>query len=89
MDQSPNPVPILIKRYQNHKLYNTNLSCYITLSDLQVMVLAGQAFTVLDNKSKRDITAWTLMMCLFDQESRREDLPVDQIRNLIKTGLFT
>ena len=48
--------PVVIKRYQNRKLYNTNTSTYVTLESLANLVKAGNSLQVIDNKTKNDIT---------------------------------
>jgi len=54
----------VIKKYANRKLYDTGESKYVTLSVIQDIVKSGQAVIVIDNVSKRDITAKTLLMSL-------------------------
>ena len=43
--------PIIIKKYANRRLYNTDTSSYITLDDLAKMVRENVDFHVLDAKS--------------------------------------
>ena len=43
--------PIIIKKYANRRLYNTDTSSYITLDDLAKMVRENVDFQVLDAKS--------------------------------------
>ena len=48
--------PIIIKKYANRRLYNTDTSSYITLDDLAKMVRENVDFQVVDAKSGDDIT---------------------------------
>jgi polyhydroxyalkanoate synthesis repressor PhaR len=48
--------PVLIKRYDNRRLYNTVTATYVTLDDLEGMVLDGEKFIVRDAQSGEDIT---------------------------------
>ena len=48
--------PIVIKKYANRRLYNTQSSSYITLEDLAQMTRQGLEFNVVDAKSGEDIT---------------------------------
>ena len=48
--------PVLIKRYDNRRLYNTVTAAYVTLDDLESMVLSGERFVVRDAQTDEDIT---------------------------------
>ena len=48
--------PVLIKRYDNRRLYNTVTAAYVTLDDLEGMVLSGERFVVRDAQTGEDIT---------------------------------
>lgn len=60
----------IIKRYQNRKLYDTQQSCYVTLDDIARMIRNNEEVVVIDNKSKNDITAATLVQIIFEAEKR-------------------
>ena len=66
--------PRVIKKYPNRRLYDTELSRYITLADLQELVLAGQAFVVRDTSSGDDITRTILLQIIAEQESGGDPL---------------
>jgi polyhydroxyalkanoate synthesis repressor PhaR len=51
-----NADPVLIKRYDNRRLYNTWTGGYVTLDDLADMVLHGEKFVVKDAHTGEDIT---------------------------------
>jgi len=40
--------PIVVKKYANRRLYNTETSSYVTLDDLAAMVRDGRDFVVYD-----------------------------------------
>jgi polyhydroxyalkanoate synthesis repressor PhaR len=48
--------PIIIKKYANRRLYNTETSSYITLELLSQMTREGREFVVVDAKTDEDIT---------------------------------
>jgi polyhydroxyalkanoate synthesis repressor PhaR len=76
--------PIVIKKYANRRLYNTDTSSYVTLDDLCDMVKNGADFIVYDAKSGEDLTRQILTQIIFDQESRGENLlPISFLRDLI------
>ncbi len=79
--------PKIIKRYQNRKLYDTQQSCYVTLDDIAKMIRANEEVTVIDNKTKRDITASTLSQIIFEAEKKAgEFAPLFVLRDIIQYG---
>lgn len=61
---------IIIKRYSNRKLYDTQRSCYITLVELGQIVHSGVNVQVIDNKTKEDLTQITLAQVLIAQQKK-------------------
>lgn len=77
--------PKIIKRYQNRKLYDTQQSCYVTLDDIAKMIRTDEEVTVVDNKTKRDITASTLSQIIFEAEKKAGDYaPLSVLREIIQ-----
>lgn len=75
---------VVIKKYANRRLYNTQTSTYVTLDDLCEMVKEGANFVVIDAKSTEDLTHQVLTQIIFEQEGRGQNLlPIDFLRNLI------
>ena len=66
--------PRLIKKYPNRRLYDTELSKYITLSHVRELVLDGVSFQVVDAVSEEDITRQILMQIINEQESGESPL---------------
>lgn len=76
--------PIVIKKYANRRLYNTDSSSYVTLEDLAEMVKADRDFIVQEAKSGDDITRAVLTQIIFEQEAKGETLlPIGFLRQLI------
>lgn len=76
--------PIIIKKYANRRLYNTDSSSYITLEHLAVMTREGRDFKVVDAKSGDDITHSVLTQIIMEEENRGQTmLPVNFLRQLI------
>ena len=91
--QSPEPgeqkalPPIVVKKYANRRLYNTETSSYVTLDDLAAMVRAGRDFVVYDAKSGEDLTRSVLTQIIVEQEGKGQNmLPTSVLRQLI--GLY-
>ena len=64
---------ILIKRYANRKLYNTESSRYITLKGISELVREGREIRVVDNESGDDITPIILSQILVDDQKQARD----------------
>ncbi len=76
---------IVIKKYANRRLYNTEKSSYVTLDDLAQMVREGQDFVVRDAKSGEDITRAVLTQIIFEEEAKGQTmLPANFLRQLIR-----
>ncbi len=58
-----------IKKYPNRRLYDTQTSSYITLSDVKDMVMSCELFAVVDAKSGDDITRSILLQIILEEES--------------------
>ncbi|MBM6575750.1 polyhydroxyalkanoate synthesis repressor PhaR [Microvirga sp. SRT01] len=75
---------VIIKKYANRRLYNTETSSYITLDHLAKMTREGRDFKVVDAKTDEDITHNVLTQIIMEEESRGETmLPVNFLRQLI------
>jgi polyhydroxyalkanoate synthesis repressor PhaR len=59
----------LIKKYPNRRLYDTQTSSYITLTDVKQLVLDSEAFTVVDAKSNDDLTRSILLQIILEEEA--------------------
>lgn len=76
--------PVIIRKYANRRLYNTQISSYVTLDDLCIMVKKGEDFVVRDAKSNEDITKNVLAQIIFEQENKGENLlPTEFLKNII------
>jgi polyhydroxyalkanoate synthesis repressor PhaR len=75
---------VLIKRYANRKLYNTETSRYITLKGIAELIEAGEAVRVIDNESGEDITSVTLSQILVDTERSSRRVPGTVLTDLIQ-----
>jgi polyhydroxyalkanoate synthesis repressor PhaR len=76
--------PVIIKKYANRRLYDTESSSYITLEHLSVMTRAGREFKVVDAKTGDDITHNVLTQIIVEEENRGTTLlPVNFLRQII------
>ncbi|NOG69851.1 polyhydroxyalkanoate synthesis repressor PhaR [Roseicella sp. DB1501] len=80
----PPAQPVVVKKYANRRLYNTESSSYVTLEDLANMVRKGRDFIVFDAKSGEDITRSVLTQIIVEEEAKgRNLLPESFLRQLI------
>ena len=76
--------PVVIKKYANRRLYNTESSSYITLEHLATMTRQGRDFQVFDARSGEDITRSVLTQIVMDEEATGQTmLPVPFLRQII------
>lgn len=76
---------IVIKKYPNRKLYNTDSASYISYKDIVEMIKAGDSVIVVDNRTKQDITRFTLTQILFQKEREfLKSLPEGTLESAIK-----
>lgn len=77
-------VPVVIKKYANRRLYDTESSIYITLDSLAAMVRQNRDFVVFDAKTGDDITRSVLTQIIVEEETKgRNMLPTLFLRQLI------
>ncbi|MFA5956796.1 polyhydroxyalkanoate synthesis repressor PhaR [Hyphomicrobium sp.] len=85
--QAPRKEAVVIKKYANRRLYNTETSTYVTLEDLAKMVRGDRDFVVYDAKNGDDLTHGVLTQIIVEQESREGGqalLPIPFLRQLIR-----
>jgi polyhydroxyalkanoate synthesis repressor PhaR len=61
--------PRVLKKYPNRRLYDTQLSSYITLADVKAMVLSAESVEVRDAKTGEDLTRSILLQIILEEES--------------------
>ncbi len=76
---------MVIKKYANRRLYNTQTSSYVTLDHLAAMVKEGTEFEVQDARTGDDITRSVLTQIIFEEEAKGQSLlPIKFLRQLIR-----
>lgn len=76
---------ILIKKYPNRRLYNTQTSSYIVLDDIVELIKSGVDFRVEDTKTGEDLTRSILNQVIYERETTNGDhhFPLDVQKQLI------
>jgi polyhydroxyalkanoate synthesis repressor PhaR len=77
--------PIVIKRYENRKLYDPQARAYVTLADLSRMVAQGGEIQVVDQKTGEDLTTLVLAQVVLEGiKERTADIPRQVLARLIR-----
>ena len=78
---------VLIKRYPNRKLYNTDAKRYVTLDSIADLIRDGYDVEVRDHESGENLTGVTLSQIIFEHEKKDSSyLPSILLANLIRAG---
>jgi polyhydroxyalkanoate synthesis repressor PhaR len=75
---------MLVKKYGNRRLYDTEASCYITLEDLAERIRAGTDVRVVDAKTTADLTQETLTQIIIEGRGAERILPASLLHRLIR-----
>lgn len=79
--------PIIIKRYENRKLYDSSRSTYVTLEEIAALIREGKEIKVVDAKTGEDLTKSTLALIILEGERQKKNLlPLSFMYQLIKYG---
>jgi polyhydroxyalkanoate synthesis repressor PhaR len=69
----------IIKKYPNRRLYDTEISSYITLEEIRQLVLDGETFEVRDAKSGDDLTRSVLLQIISEHEEKGQPMLSPQL----------
>ncbi|MFL5349387.1 MAG: polyhydroxyalkanoate synthesis regulator DNA-binding domain-containing protein [Hyalangium sp.] len=81
---APSKEPKVIKRYTNRKLYDTVESRYVTLDEIAAMIKDGVEVRIVDNRTKEDLTSVTLAQIIFEEEKKKNQMPLAVLREIIR-----
>jgi len=77
--------PRIIKKYPNRRLYDTQQSRYITLTNVKELVMEGVEFQVLDTNTSEDLTRTVLLQIIMEEESHGKPIfSEDALSQLIR-----
>ena len=75
----------VIKKYPNRRLYDTDTSTYITLTEVKQLVMDSESFTVRDAKTNDDLTRSILLQIILEEEAGGAPMFTEQaLANLIR-----
>ncbi|HOW16999.1 MAG TPA: polyhydroxyalkanoate synthesis regulator DNA-binding domain-containing protein [bacterium] len=80
----------IVKRYSNRKLYDTELSRYVTIEEVANHIRDGISVKIVDNKSGEDITGSTLALIVLEAEKKSRNRSSSSVlESVIKTGTLS
>jgi len=65
---------LVIKRYGNRRLYNTETRCYVNYQDLIKLARTGEDFQVIDSKTSEDVTKAVLIQMILEEEKNNHNI---------------
>lgn len=78
---------IVLKKYANRRLYDTNQSTYVTLDEVAEMVREGRIVRAIDAKTNEDVTAFVLTQIVLEEARKKNALlPVPLLHMIIRYG---
>ena len=78
---------IVLKKYANRRLYDTQKSAYVTLSEVAETIRQGQTIKAIDAKTKEDVTAFVLTQIILEKAKNNDALlPVRLLHMIIRYG---
>jgi polyhydroxyalkanoate synthesis repressor PhaR len=77
---------VIVKKYGNRRLYDTEDSKYVTLAEIAAKIRGGAGVRVLDAKTHEDLTAELLTQIIFEDRDTARLLPVPLLLQLVRMG---
>lgn len=79
--------PLILKKYANRRLYDTEKSAYVTLNEVSQYIREGRQVKILDAKSKEDVTAFILTQIILEEAKNKNTLlPAPLLHMIIQYG---
>ncbi|WP_410970890.1 polyhydroxyalkanoate synthesis repressor PhaR, partial [Salmonella sp. SAL04269] len=75
--------PRVIKKYPNRRLYDTEISAYITIEDVRQLIVDGEEFEVRDARTGEDLTRQVLLQIIAEHEQAGEPVLTTQMLSQI------
>ena len=85
-EPTENSSQLVIKRYGNRRLYNTETKTYVSYSDLAQIVRDGSDIQVIDSTTKEDVTKAVLIQMILEEEKNNKTvLPTEFLFQLLRS----
>lgn len=76
---------VIIKRYGNRRLYNTETGSYVTYQDLIGIIRKGNDIQVIDSTTKADVTKAVLMQAILEEDKNQSLLPLPFLFQILRS----
>ncbi len=78
---------VILKKYANRRIYDTEKSTYITLEQVAELIRSGREVSVIDAKTQEDVTAFILSQIIVEEAKNKHVLlPVPLLHLVIQYG---
>jgi polyhydroxyalkanoate synthesis repressor PhaR len=77
---------VVLKKYGNRRLYDTRASTYVTLAEVEKLLVAGEDIEVLDAKTGEDITKEVLVQIIAERDGAKDALPLSFLKDVVRLG---
>ena len=75
----------IIKKYPNRRLYDTEISSYVTIEDVRQLIVDREEFVVRDARTGSDITRGVLMQIIAEHEEHGQPIfTTELLRQVIR-----
>lgn len=79
--------PILIKRYPNRRYYASHTSKYVSLRDIEEMVIDGHTVEIRDSQSGEDMTQAVLIQIIMERHPDKISLfPAEMLHFILRSN---
>ncbi len=74
---------VVLKKYANRRLYDTERSAYVTLDEVADMVRQGRVIQAIDAQTKEDVTAFVLTQIVLEEARKKKALLPEPLLHMI------
>jgi polyhydroxyalkanoate synthesis repressor PhaR len=65
---------VILKRYANRRLYDTEKSAYVTLAEVADLIRSGRDVQIIEAKTEEDLTAYVLTQIMVEGSKNKNNL---------------
>jgi len=81
------PQNVVLKKYANRRLYDTEKSVYVTLNQVADYIRDGRSVAIIDAKTEEDVTAFILTQIVLEEAKNKNALlPAPLLHLIIRYG---
>jgi polyhydroxyalkanoate synthesis repressor PhaR len=77
---------VVVKKYGNRRLYDTQRSAYVNLEDVAALIRAGEDVQVVDARTGEDLTGEVLLQVVMESLQGADLIPLGMLRRIIRVS---